>query len=217
MEHASFAQNYQRRKTADGRYYFNILDENSDIIARRIEYFVTEAIRDKAIVQLINQVHDSREACEGLHLVEHILLRPKTPGDPLFSVCVPKDCNTCSGLMDPYSFRASIILPGWLPRLFNLDYRRYFERTLRAEAPAHVHLKICWVSREDMQRFETEYFPWLSEQAKKSPDLNTLSTRKLRLIQALESIHNLYPETRLYSCEQEQNSILLDSSVLGEE
>lgn len=82
---------------------------------------------------------------EQILIVEHILLRPKFHGDALMQVCLDKDCATC-GDTDPYSFQLTVVMPGWVaPFDTNLDLRRFADRTIRLETPAHILVKICWV------------------------------------------------------------------------
>ncbi|KAA5548439.1 hypothetical protein [Adhaeribacter rhizoryzae] len=82
-----------------------------------------------------------------LFLVEHLLLRAQFYGQALLPVCLNPDCATC-GEEDPYSFRVTVVLPGWLNLFQNLDYRRFAERLIRLEMPAHLLPKICWVGNE---------------------------------------------------------------------
>src|SRR5690606_11392965 len=100
----------------------------------------------------------SDEVCvdEGFHLIEHILLRPFTDSDQLMQVCLPEDCAFC-GEEDPYSFRVSLILPYWPGRFSNVHFRQFFEQTARMEAPAHIHLKICWISNDQMKALDEKY------------------------------------------------------------
>lgn len=84
-------------------------------------------------------------AKERLYIVEHILLRPKFPGDAVFDVCLSDDCNLC-GEEDPYSFRMTYVLQGELePFSYDIDLRRFADTTIRKETPAHILPKICWV------------------------------------------------------------------------
>ena len=46
-----------------------------------------------------------------------------------------------------------------------MKIREYVNRLLRTEAPAHVHLKICWVSNRQLRVFEWRYRQWLEENA----------------------------------------------------
>ena len=81
-------------------------------------------------------------------VVEHLLLRPKFPGDALFPACSDGACGTC-GDEDPYSFRLTFVMAGWAPPFSeNLDLRGFADRTVRQETPAHLLAKICWVGND---------------------------------------------------------------------
>lgn len=81
-------------------------------------------------------------------LVEHLLLRPKFPGDALYPACTDGPCTTC-GEEDPYSFRLTFVMPGWAPPFHeNLAMRGFADRTIRQETPAHLLSKICWVGND---------------------------------------------------------------------
>lgn len=86
---------------------------------------------------------------ERIIVVEHILLRPKFPGDALYPACNEGDCKTC-GEEDPYSFRYTFVIPA-IPETFaeNLEIRGYIETIIRREIPAHLLGKICWVAAGD--------------------------------------------------------------------
>ena len=81
-------------------------------------------------------------------LVEHLLLRPKFPGDALYPACVGGDCRLC-GDEDPYSFRLTWVMPAWAaPYSNDLELRAFADRTIRKETPAHLLSKICWVGND---------------------------------------------------------------------
>ncbi|KAA3438750.1 hypothetical protein [Rufibacter hautae] len=82
-----------------------------------------------------------------LFVVEHLLLRPRVLGQVLLPVCLDPDCTFC-GEEDPYSFQLTLVLPGWLPLFRHLEFRRFAERQVRLETPAHLLAKICWVGNE---------------------------------------------------------------------
>ena len=83
-------------------------------------------------------------------IVEHLLLRPKFPGDALMEVCLGKSCPQC-GEEDPYSFQYTVVMPGWAkPFDSNIELRRFADRTIRMEMPAHLLGKICWVSNLEL-------------------------------------------------------------------
>ena len=81
-------------------------------------------------------------------VVEHLLLRPKFPGDALMAACAEGDCSGCDDA-DPYSFRLSFVMPGWsAPFNDNMALRGFADRTIKQEIPAHLLAKICWVGND---------------------------------------------------------------------
>lgn len=208
--------NYRLEDAVDGRFYFNLSAPDGEVIARRIEYFETEAERDAEIDKVIAFMNESAD-CEGFHLLEHILLRPRTDGDRLLNVCVEENCSGCTGFIDPYSFRATAVVPYWPKRFLNEDFRNFFETTLRMEAPAHVHIKICWVTKEVLAIFEERYDSWLEEMAKARPDQLQLTARQNELVESLASLRSVYRESRLFDCriQEKENPVLLNLSILG--
>ncbi len=85
---------------------------------------------------------------EKILLIEHNLFRPKFYGDALMPVCLTQGCQGC-GEEDIYSFQMTCVLPGWLaPFDTNLEMRKYADRTIRSEAPAHILIKTCWVGND---------------------------------------------------------------------
>ncbi len=138
--------------------------------------------------------------------------------DSLLSIVLDEDdCDACQ-IKDPYSFVASVILPHWQGRFDNMDFRRFFERQLRLEAPAHVFLVICWISCEHMAEFELKYKAWLVENAKKQKDYGSLSGRLKELVDVISRLRNVYPSGTLHDCEEDEtleNAIILNNSVLG--
>jgi hypothetical protein len=138
--------------------------------------------------------------------------------DSLLPIVLDSDkCDDCQ-IQDPYTCIASVIIPHWQGRFDNMDFRRFFERQLRMEAPAHVFLVICWISCEQMNEFEHKYKAWLIENAGKEKDFGTLSARLNDLIDILGRLRNVYPSGTLYDCEKDEtleNAIILNNSVLG--
>ncbi|HBG06526.1 MAG: hypothetical protein A2075_00165 [Geobacteraceae bacterium GWC2_58_44] len=81
-------------------------------------------------------------------VVEHLLLRPKFPGDALYPACSVGACRIC-GEEDPYSFRVTFVMPGWLePFNTDMEMRGFADRTIREETPSHLLGKICWVGND---------------------------------------------------------------------
>ena len=191
-----------------------------------------EASRDAAILSTSEAMGKDCPG-EGMHLVEHILLRPRfTPPvvagtDPedvykLFHVCLGENCDFC-GEEDPYSFRISLVLPYWHERFKTLEFRRYFEDMARTEAPAHCMIKVCWVSNTLLNSFERAYKEWMEAQADYCTDLIPKEAKQDRLrlasnamIDIMKQLHSEYPEARLHDCDTGvTNPVLLNNTTLG--
>ncbi|NMM49673.1 hypothetical protein [Marinigracilibium pacificum] len=137
--------------------------------------------------------------------------------DSLLPIHLDQDCESCKQ-KDPYSFVASVVLPYWPGRFINLDFRKYMNKTIRLETPAHVMLNICWISCEHMSEFEEKYKRWLVEIGKDEPDKAKLSNALTEFIDILTRIRNVYPTGKLHSCEEDdtlEGVIILNNSVLG--
>jgi hypothetical protein len=107
------------------------------------ELFASVALAQERMGELISWSSNARAL-----VVEHLLLRPKFPGDALYPVCADGTCSTCDNA-DPYSFRLSFVMPGWTePFNTNLDMRSFADRTIAAEIPSHLLAKICWVGND---------------------------------------------------------------------
>jgi len=89
IDYALLDSGIQRKLTQNGKHYFNIIDDSNEVIARRIEYFETEADMETAIGELQTYIHDNydiilgRFSDEGMFLIENILLRPQGIHRPL--------------------------------------------------------------------------------------------------------------------------------------
>jgi uncharacterized protein len=153
---------------------------------------------------------------EGLHVIEHILLRPRGDGDPLLQVCLPKDCAFC-GEQDPYSFRLHVVLPYWPERFQDLAFRRYAERLIREETPAHIMPRICWVGNEEMRDLDRTWHAWLDLTADPGADPAALSDALGDLIAILERLRTVYPPASLHDCQEgdDENIVRLGATTLG--
>ncbi|AVR97113.1 hypothetical protein [Pseudoduganella armeniaca] len=86
--------------------------------------------------------------CEGLHLVEHILLRPVDPArEPSFNAAF-------------YQARLSVVLPRWTLRCADHAFRNFVEDTVRENCPAHLQPAFLWLAPGAMARFEALQDAW---------------------------------------------------------
>ncbi|TND09743.1 MAG: hypothetical protein FD123_867 [Bacteroidetes bacterium] len=121
----------------------------------------------------------------------------------------------CSGDEDPYSFRISVVLPAWPTRFRSLNFRKYVEKVIRRETPAHIYVRICWIGFEQMQAFETAYEAWVKTMSINSvPNPNVTAA----FIDELFNLNNIYPTAMLHDCETvsaEDSQIILGQTTLG--
>ena len=223
---------YKPENIAANKFSFNIVDESDSVLAESGVIYSTANARDKNIEEIAGKL---AEECpdEGMHLIEHILLRPRfappvMPGEApeevykLFTVCLGENCQFC-GEEDPYSFRITLVLPYWHERFQSMEFRRYFETMVREETPAHCMIKICWLDNTHMNAFEVAYKAWMEALANYEADLilkeskqKTLRLANNRLIEILSDIHSEYPEARLHDCDEgTTNPVSLNNTILG--
>lgn len=163
------------------------------------------------------------ESCNdpvGLHLIEHILLRPRNNSFQLMQVCLHN--GECFCEIDPYTFRASVVLPYWPAHFDNMSFREYFETKIREEAPAHVMLKICWLNNDLMREFEVSYKEWIDALAhyaeNKTANLDMFKIANDKMIEILSKLHSEYPMATLHDCDeskQDSTTVVLGKTVLG--
>jgi len=224
--------NYEIKKAKSGKYFFNLINpavanakDEARIVARRIEFFDTENQAQNAVKHLVSFMKKVKPN-EGMYLVEHILLRPDeskeytVTTDSFLPVCCCDDCEP----LDPYSFRVSVILPGWTERFSNIDFRNFMEDLIRRELPAHVLARICWIGypdgtvaeeKNEMVQFERAWKLFLGSINKPDQPMQTLTT----LNTILSKLHSIYPTGALYDCDDEtenlKGKIILGRTNLG--
>ncbi|MDT8998208.1 hypothetical protein RQP53_02845 [Paucibacter sp. APW11] len=102
-------------------------------------------------LQLATELHHLACAlqrhAEGLHLVEHLLLRP--PGH---------DSTRLDGL---HRAKLSLLLPGWTARGADARFQALCRDALLMAAPAHLESRVFFLQAEDMAEFERLYAGWL--------------------------------------------------------
>jgi hypothetical protein len=214
---------------------FVLTEENYTIQKKGGTFQAVVADNDGNVLAVSNNFPDKNEAgnaitrfilefnteCDstGLHLIEHILLRPRNNTFALAPVCLDSNCDFC-GEEDPYSFRMSIVLPYWPAHFRSTAFRSYFEDMVRREAPAHTTVKVCWLNNELMYEFETAYKNWLTALANFEADastINDLQAANDELLNLLFNLHSEYPGATLYDCAESKtnNPVLLGKTVLG--
>jgi len=213
----------------------NQCNEESSVIG-------TLASDDPALKDELMEFFKDLYTTEGMQVIEHILLRKRSLGEAFLLVQVnddPEDCQ-CPEVMDPYSFRISVILPSWSERFQHIRFRQFVEKTIRMETPAHVYPRICWVNHCEMQQLEELYNSWLLKHSKVAlqfkgclplPEitaedltenekemLNDYQVAQKNLIAKLYKLNNVFPTARLHDCAEvdgDNPQITLNETNLG--
>jgi len=228
-----FPENYEIKTNIAGKFYFNLTNplypdptDERHVIARRIPAFDTLAEAETAIAEVVAFMNELKPN-EGMYVIEHILLRPNVHKPSLLNHFLPictEDCESCEGV-DPYSFRVSIVLPGWTERYSNVDFRRFMEDLIQNELPSHILAKICWIGypasydtgtdENEMMVLEDAYKAWLL--AKTNMGQNQPITKMKNLISIMSSLHTIYTQGRLHNCDNDdaQQSVILGRTNLG--
>lgn len=200
----------------------NLTDTTGEVIATRKQPFKTKALAEAARDGII-AFGKKLVAADKVFLVEHLLLRPRNIpslllplGDPLLSVCLPDDCEFC-GDQDPYSFRLTVVLSGESGIANSgIEFRNFAEKTIRSEVPAHLGVKICWVSDIQLIEFEEVHCDWLAELAKETPNAVQLNDKLQKLLIVFENLKSVYPDARLHDCKDgdDSNRVFLNNTII---
>ena len=221
---------YDIRKTSSG-FWIDIINEDKKRIAKYNQKFGTYKKAFEKIPKIYQAINST---LENMYCIEHILLRPMLPineadkaelNKHLLQVCLKDDCYSPANA-DPYSFKITIVLRGDLARFRNPYFREYAERLIRKEAPAHVLVKICWISKEEMTSFQKAYKTWIEKYRElktafctgtKTSLQNSYNQALKQLILALQDLNTIYDEGTLYNCQlgESQNPIVLTKTSLG--
>ena len=126
-----------------GKFRLKVRDKDGAPMGAAPDEFASIAAASESMEELLSWSANQRAI-----IVEHLLLRPKFPGDALIAPCSDGGCTGCDD-GDPYSFRVSFVMPGWTaPFNDNLDLRGFADRTVQQELPSHLLAKVCWVGND---------------------------------------------------------------------
>jgi uncharacterized protein YegP (UPF0339 family) len=219
--------NFEIQLSTTGKYSFDVINleapasSTKRIIARQYTYYDTKDELRDAILEII-EFMTMFFSEEGMFLVEHILLRPdfsqpKTELAEFMPICT-NNCESCEPV-DPYSYRISVVLPGWTYRFSNPDFRNFMEELIRKEIPAHVLARICWIGdrknevdddKNDMLLFEVAWKEFLLAKTKADPE--KIKIKLENLISILSELNSIYPTGRLLDCDDEED--LLEGRII---
>lgn len=226
-------ENYEIRLAGKTKFYIVLVDKTQNpkseayVIARRYSYFTKKENAKKMVLKIISELQ-AMVNNEGLFLIENILLLPEIVNQKVDSkyflpICTDH-CKTCEEI-DPYSYRVTIVLPGWTERFANMDFRNFMENLIRKELPAHVMARICWVGypqnhpllkenklHNDMHVLEMAYRAFLEQKQKNC--ITKADTKLKSLIESINELNSIYPKGTLIDCNDESDN-LAGKVILG--
>lgn len=239
VKHKDIIDNIVIYQRPNGQYKFNVIDKTRlnpagefEIIGIFAEWDETLEDLHQHIVEIITYLKKEFNE-EGLFTIEHVFLLPDVNDDKaeiekFLPVCID-DCNDCCS-MDPYSFKVSIILPGYTQRFSDPDFRAYMELMIQAELPAHIVPRICWIGQRDnyelekgeinqLMVLEAAYKHYLEElKANRMEEIPIQKQTLIDLKTILFDLYTLYPVGRLHDCESDEDlegKIILGRTNLG--
>lgn len=124
-------------------------------------------------------------ASEGMHIVEHVLLRPAS-AETTHAERQPLMGNT--NLWEAfYPLRCSVFFPNWTARCHDTNFQRLAEETVRINSPAHVYGQCFWLTYAQMAEFEKLQTAW--ENARQSGlSRREVDNSAVRLIDYIDSM-----------------------------
>ncbi len=204
-EYGSELENYSIYKTHSREtpaYYFKLKDDKGKTLVESScfsMYSTTSAKSDEALP-------GKRIDCNGTiidkAIVEEIEELKKFLAFELDLYCCEESCDHDE---DPYSFRLTFVLPCWPKRFHNKSFRKFVEKTIHSETPAHIQARIFWLGLTEMRNFEESYFEWLIEMSCNDvPDIAICNT----LIDEVIHLKNCDDK-----CQEEENSSKQEMNV----
>ena len=214
---------YTQIEVSANKWIIQLTDTGGNVIAESKKDFPAENDAKDGTKSLLDDVKKKLNG-EKILIVEHILLRPRNKpggaipnGDVLLPICIGSDCNLC-GEEDPYSFRFTIVMSGAEGMMnSDIEFRRFAEKAIRTETPAHLGVKICWVDSVQLAEFEKLFCDWLNELSKDEPDQIALSTKLESLINSFIKLKNIYPPASLHDCidGNDENRVYLNQTIIS--
>ncbi len=243
---ATDKEKYVLLQTGSGKYYVALENEENEIIGRQYNHYYTSITAARERLNKTNTFINTIIFDEGFYVIENILTLPykrKKIGklNNCLPLCVEEDCSTC-GEIDPFSYKVTIVFPGYTARFSNIDFRVYMENLIRRELPAHILPRICWVGHidgylskiikdgeerrvtdnnenYDMYNVQNTWYKFLKSKNQKSKKYMASEKSSKDLLCAINDLNTIYPAGTLHDCNNEEtelkNKIVLNRSTLG--
>jgi hypothetical protein len=137
--------NYRLARDGAGWLLFVQAGAYWQLLGRHADHAAAAAAAHAAVATLASL----NRACEGMHIVEHILLRPRG--------AQARPAADESGFL---TARISVILPRWTLRGADRGFRNLAEECVRENCPAHLQPGFLWLSPAHMAEFEGLQGAW---------------------------------------------------------
>jgi hypothetical protein len=223
--------NYRITEAMDGTWHYTVHGKDGDMVGRRIQFFESrvecETARDECIAFLQHLLPEG-----DIFVLEHLLLQPyffdentnreayaaENDARYLLPTCFDEnDSDCCAG--DAYSFRITVIMPAWPKRFQDMNFRNFLSRFIREQTPAHIFVKICWISDDQMRAFRPVYEAWKDALAIRSqlPAPSVYLDALEQLIDVWKNLRSVYPPVHLFDCTDVKDitPTVLGDSALG--
>ena len=119
---------------------------------------------------------------EGMHVLEHILLRPANFG------------SLNHETRNKYTNVVSVIFPSWTARFSDVQFRSVAQDLVHSNCPAHIHPEIHWLDFASMCEFEVLHSQWSAlctepDSLENSTKLDLASRQLIRFLELQKASH----------------------------
>lgn len=174
LRNGIFLDRYRVATQNEGSGFPVVFRQNARELWRQIASYPTQEEAIRAVNNLRRLLIRLSVNSEGLHIIEHLLLRPL-------------GSSGLEALADPeaqrefYSFKLSVFFPSWTARFNDPGFRRLAETTVGDNCPAHVHPECYWLDFPQMRRLEELRQRWLADRnhTGSSPEETDKASQKL--------------------------------------
>lgn len=186
LRSAAFLENYHYYPEGEHHAWLCLTNGHEEVLPLCL---LPNAEVNAYALSMQEKIVELNQQCEGFHMLEHVLLRPRAASKPAIHEQnrEQKDAWT----EDFYAHRISIVLPGFTARFADKKCRRWIENLIAQHLPAHVLPEFYWLDFAFFAQFELRYFQWLTQlqtdtQTGFSGDLQALDDSALQLIEFIK-------------------------------
>lgn len=200
-------------KTGKREYKLTFVDKDQVVVADAVLYTILTQ-EDSAFMKALNDIIADAQLTD----ISSTMLENPVVSKTLHFCMDDADCEQWEVAsaeeqemaIDPYSFRMTVVVPGWPRRFRSQKFRQFFEYTMRKEAPAHLLLRIVWITPAQMKTYEAALRRWTNTQWDSSGCDATDAWAML--ITTLQELRNAYPVVTTLYDQKGNEAIILDET-----